>query len=57
MDQQAHGEPLEIEISAVVIRGPNSEYGPPGPQDLGKVAYWHKNPLKRLAWRLRNRRT
>lgn len=21
-------------------------------QDLGTVAYWHKNPLRRLVWRL-----
>jgi hypothetical protein len=22
------------------------------PRDLGRVAFWHKNPLRRLAWRL-----
>jgi hypothetical protein len=22
------------------------------PRDLGRIAYWHKNPLRRLAWRL-----
>jgi hypothetical protein len=22
-------------------------------EDLGVVAYWHRNPLKRLAWRVR----
>jgi hypothetical protein len=21
-------------------------------EDLGVIAYWHKNPLKRLAWRV-----
>ncbi len=25
-------------------------------EDLGVVSYWHKNPLRRLWWRLRHRR-
>jgi hypothetical protein len=25
-------------------------------EDLGVVAYYHRNPLRRLAWRLRNRK-
>lgn len=23
-------------------------------ENLGVVSYWHRNPLKRLAWRIRN---
>lgn len=33
-------------IHAVVTRADGTV------EDLGMVAYWHKNPLKRLAWRL-----
>jgi len=34
-------------IEAVVIRANGKR------EDLGVVSYWHKNPLRRLAWRLR----
>jgi hypothetical protein len=35
----------EATIEAVVIRKDGTT------EDLGVVSYWHKNPLKRLAWR------
>jgi len=34
------------ELRAVVIRADGTV------EDLGMIAYWHKNPLKRLAWRV-----
>jgi hypothetical protein len=38
------GRPREMSISAVVIRADGSRV------DLGTVAYWHRNPLKRFWW-------
>jgi len=34
-------------VEARVIRADGSV------EELGTVAYWHKNPLRRLAWRVR----
>ena len=41
--------PTSISLEAEVIRADGSR------EQLGEVAYFHKNPLKRLAWRLRHR--
>lgn len=38
-----------ISVEAVIIRA-NGDVEP-----LGTVAYWHRNPLKRLAFRIKNR--
>jgi hypothetical protein len=38
----------EITIEAVVIRADGTR------EDLGTVSYWHKNPFKRLLWRLKH---
>ena len=38
-----------ITVEAVVIRADGTQ------EDLGTVAYWHKNPLKRLAFRIKSR--
>ena len=40
----------EASISAVVIRTDGSK------EDLGVVSYWHKNPVRRLWWRLSHRK-
>lgn len=37
----------EASISAVIIRADGSR------EPLGVVSYWHRNPLRRLAFRLR----
>lgn len=37
----------EASISAVITRADGTV------EDLGKIAYWHKNPLRRLLWRAR----
>lgn len=42
----APSEAKSVELEAVVIRADGSR------EDLGTVAYWHKNPARRLWWRL-----
>lgn len=49
-EQHAHQEVKSVEWSAVVIRADGTV------EDLGVIAYHHKNPLRRLAWRLSNRK-
>jgi hypothetical protein len=47
MTMQIKGKAREASISAVIIRADGTRV------DLGTVSYWHRNPLKRLAWRVR----
>lgn len=49
-DLVATGKQVERSISAVVTRADGSV------EDLGVIAYWHRNPLRRWAWRLRKGR-
>jgi hypothetical protein len=44
----ARGNAREASISCVVIRADGRI------DDYGVVSYWHRNPLKRLAWKLKN---
>lgn len=37
---------VSLVVEAVVQRADGTV------EDLGRVAYWHRNPLKRLLWRL-----
>lgn len=46
----AQGKPRETTIEAVIIRA-NGDV-----EDLGVVAYWHRNPIRRLWWRVTHRR-
>lgn len=41
-EQRAHAGVKQIKLQAVVIRADGTR------EDLGTVAYWHRNPLKRL---------
>jgi len=41
------GGAKEATIEAVIIRADGTI------EELGVVSYWHKNPLKRLAWRMK----
>lgn len=41
----AKGGLRQVTIEAVVIRADGTK------EDRGVVSYWHKNPLRRLAWR------
>lgn len=40
----AHSKARSAEFRAVVTRADGTV------EDLGAIAYWHKNPLKRWAW-------
>lgn len=40
-----------VTVEAVVIRADGTR------EDLGAVAYYHRNPLRRLYWRLTGRAT
>jgi hypothetical protein len=37
----------EVSVRGQVTRADGSV------EDLGVIAYWHRNPFKRLAWRIR----
>jgi len=43
----AHANVKEATISVMVIRANGTR------EDLGEVSYWHRNPIKRVAWKLR----
>ena len=42
-----HAKAREARITAVVTRADGRV------EDLGTLSYWHRNPLRRLAWRIR----
>lgn len=44
-----HGKAREATISLVVTRADGRV------ENLGVVAYWHKNPLRRLAWQVKSK--
>ena len=37
----------EVSMSARIVRADGSI------EELGTIAYWHRNPFKRIAWRIR----
>ena len=37
----------QMEISAIITRADGTV------ENLGTIQYWHKNPLKRLIWRIK----
>lgn len=37
----------EVEFQITVVRADGTV------EELGTVAYWHKNPLKRILWRIK----
>jgi len=37
----------QMEISAIITRADGTI------EDLGTIQYWHKNPLKRILWRIK----
>jgi hypothetical protein len=47
MDFATHGKPRSITVEAVVTRADGTV------EDLGVVAYYHRNPLRRLIARMR----
>jgi hypothetical protein len=48
MDVEARVGIKEASISAVVIRADGTR------EDLGVISRWHRNPFKRLWWRIRH---
>jgi hypothetical protein len=42
----AHGQAREATVDITVIRADGTV------EHHGTVSYWHRNPLRRLAWRL-----
>jgi hypothetical protein len=46
-DIRARAGMREASISAVIIRADGRR------EDLGRISYWHRNPLRRWLWRLR----
>lgn len=45
-EQVAKGDIEQATIEITVLRASGAR------EELGVVSYWHRNPLKRLAWRL-----
>jgi hypothetical protein len=48
-DQTAHSEIKEASIEVTVIRANGDR------EDLGVVSYYHRNPLKRAMWALKQK--
>lgn len=46
---EARKDVKQITLEAVVIRADGTR------EDLGVVSYWHKNPLRRLAFKLKRK--
>lgn len=46
MDNTAHSQVKEIALEAVIIRADGSQ------EELGRIAYWHRNPVKRFVAKL-----
>lgn len=46
MEFVGKSKPKAVSIEAVIIRADGSTV------PLGQVSYWHRNPLRRAAWRV-----
>jgi hypothetical protein len=44
---QVNGNAKELQLHAVVIKADGTI------EDLGVIDYWHKNPIKRIIWRIK----
>lgn len=49
MEARASKDVKQITLEAVVIRADGTQ------ENLGVVSYWHKNPLRRLAFKLKRK--
>ena len=47
MESLVNNQVKQMEISARIIRADGSI------EELGTIQYWHKNPIKRLLWRIK----
>ena len=43
----SEGKVKQMELSARIVRADGTI------EELGTIQYWHKNPLKRLLWRIK----
>ena len=43
----AHSNAKELQLVATIIRADGTV------EELGVIQYWHKNPIKRLIWRIK----
>lgn len=48
MAVRVNGQAREATISAVITRADGRV------ENLGQIAYWHKNPLRRWLWRVQH---
>lgn len=48
-DMTGKGQPKKVTWEAVVIRADGAR------EDLGVVSYYHRNPLKRWAWSIKQK--
>ena len=46
--QSAISNAKEIQLIATIIRADGTK------EELGVIDYWHKNPLKRFIWKIKN---
>lgn len=46
--QVANVNAKEIELIATIIRADGTK------EELGVIDYWHKNPIKRFIWKIKN---
>jgi hypothetical protein len=46
----AASDAREVQFEAVVIRADGTR------ENLGTIAYWHRNPLRRVMWQIKNRK-
>lgn len=44
---KVRGDVQEVEVEALILRADGTL------ERLGRVAYWHRNPLRRLFWRIK----
>jgi hypothetical protein len=47
MQTVAHTKVVQCSLSAVITRADGRV------EDQGVISYWHSNPLKRIAWRIK----
>jgi hypothetical protein len=47
MDSLINNQAKSIEVTAIITRADGTV------EQLGTINYWHKNPIKRIIWRIK----
>ena len=47
METIAFSNAKQVEFQATIIRADGTR------EELGTISYWHKNPIKRLLWKIK----